>query len=145
MWAVGFSNGGRMAYRLACDLPGVLAGFAAVEAVPAIDCARLRPLDVEIIAQRHDRYLTIRNGLARKSMEGWVEPTVQATVRTWRRLDGCGPRPVVRHGTATVKTWACADGTRLQYALYSGGGHRWPPDATPLIARLFATPRLRRV
>jgi polyhydroxybutyrate depolymerase len=126
-FAFGFSNGGRMTYRLACDLPGTFAGIAAVEAVPVVDCRRLHPLDVEIIAQRRDPLLAIASGAPRKSMDGYVEPTVQSAVDQWRRLDGCAPPATTSHrGTATLRTWRCRAGTRLQYTLYSGGGHLWP-------------------
>jgi polyhydroxybutyrate depolymerase len=127
VYAVGFSNGGRMTYRLACDLPGMFAGIAAVEAVPVFDCSHLRPLNVEIIAQSADPLLTISNAAAPKMMQGYLEPTVQAVVTRWRSLDGCAGAASTRTlGGARIETWSCADGTRMQYTLYPGGGHRWP-------------------
>lgn len=139
VWLIGFSNGGRMAYRLACELPDVFAGFAAVEAVPVMHCPSLAPLDIEVIAQRHDPLLTISNTHPRKSMEGYVEPTVQSTVEWWRHLDGCGDdETTVLDAEATVRTWSCADGTRLQYTLYRDGGHYWRPGDTSRILDFFS-------
>jgi polyhydroxybutyrate depolymerase len=126
-YAIGFSNGGRMAYRLACALPGVFAGMAAVEAVPVFTCRHLHPLDVEIVAQRLDPLLAIGPGDRRRRMDGYLEPTVDSTVGSWRSLDGCPGTPSVRtEGRATLATWACPSGARLQYTLYSRGAHRWP-------------------
>jgi polyhydroxybutyrate depolymerase len=131
VYAVGFSNGGRMAYRLACDLPGTFAGMAAVEAVPVMNCPHLHPLDVEIIAQRLDPLLTIGDA-PQKTMQGYLEPTVASTVMTWRGLDHCLiPGSVTTEGRATITTWSCGAGTRLQYTIYTRGAHRWPTGGGP--------------
>lgn len=128
IYVLGFSNGGRMAYRLACADPGVLAGVAVVEAVPVFDCRQLHPTPMVIVAQSADPLLTIPAGGTPRRVEGYTEPTVQATVERWRRLEGCPAAPaVIRVGGVRVTTYAhCRGGGRLQYDLYPGGGHFWP-------------------
>jgi polyhydroxybutyrate depolymerase len=151
VYALGFSNGGRMTYRLACDLPGMFAGIAAVEAVPVMACSRLHPLDIDVIAQRRDPLLSIYDGSVLKMTDGYLQPTVEAAVARWRSLDGCAPAAVTTSiGDATVRTWACGDGTHLAYTLYQGGGHIWPlarpgqPSADGVILSSFA-PVLHRL
>ena len=134
VYVVGFSNGGRMAYHLACDMPGTFAGFAAVEAVPVAGCSRLHPLDITIVAQQTDPLLAVPATAAPRHVDGHVEPTVAATVERWRTLDGCRPTPTVAaDGQAVLHTWICAAGTRLTYVWYPAGTHSWRPAtaATP--------------
>lgn len=134
VYAVGFSNGGRMAYRLACDLPGSFAGFLAAEAVPVQGCQVLHPLDITIVAQQRDPLLSVDANQAPKRMDGSVEPTVAATVARERVLDGCRGAPtLIDAGVAEIHRWSCAAGTHLTYVWYPGGSHSWrlPYGATP--------------
>lgn len=128
VYVVGYSNGGRMAYRLTCAAPGAFAGVAAVEAVPVDACPRTSAVPIMIVASVHDPLLTIADGHPRKVMQGYVQPTVQTTVDTWRRLDGCtGTKSTAAVGLVSVTTWtSCAGTGRVAYALYSGGTHAWP-------------------
>ena len=134
VYAVGFSNGGRMAYRLACDLPGSFAGFLAAEAVPVQGCLALHPLGITIVAQQDDPLLSVDANQAPKRMDGSVEPTVASTVSRWRALDGCSGDPTLTYaGVAEIHRWSCAGGTHLTYVWYPGGSHSWrrPNGATP--------------
>ena len=134
VYAVGFSNGGRMAYRLACDLPGTFSGFVAAEAVPVDGCPALHPLDIMIVAQQDDPLLSVDAEEPPKWVDGSPEPTVDATVAREKALDGCTGDPTVTYaGVAEIHRWACAAGTRLTYVWYPGGTHSWraPSGATP--------------
>lgn len=125
----GFSDGGRLAYRVACDRPGMFAGFAAVEAVPVIGCTPAAPIPVEIVARTGDPLLTVDRGAPPKVVEGTVEPTVQTVVSKWRAIDGCSnAATTTAHGIATITTWAnCRGGSRVQFCLYRAVGHLWTP------------------
>jgi polyhydroxybutyrate depolymerase len=145
VYLVGFSNGGRMAYRMACADPGLFAGVAAVEAVPVMSCAAPRPIPLAIVAYQDDPLLTIAPPEPPRRVEGYIEPRVDQVVATWRHADGCPAAPIVREeGTVSVSSWSgCSDHTRFQYDLYAGGSHHWPrgnaatPSATQLIWRFF--------
>jgi polyhydroxybutyrate depolymerase len=135
IYLMGFSNGGRMAYRMACADPGAFAGVAAVEAVPVYDCRHFDPTPLAIVAQSADPLLTIATDGHRKTMQGYLEPTVGATVAQYRSLEGCAVDPSLTSlGDARVTTFAHCRGTgRLEYVLYGGGAHIWPEGnvATP--------------
>jgi len=141
VYLTGFSNGGRMAYRMACVDPGLFAGVAAVEAVPVPACDPPHPVSIAIVAFQNDPLLSISMPQPTNMVYGMVEPRVDEVVAQWRQIDGCVGNPTVRQdGTATVSLWtACQNQTRVQYVLYAGGAHRWPqgdpgtPSASQLI------------
>ena len=145
VYLIGFSNGGRMAYRMACQSPHLLTAFAAVEAVPVLGCRKLDPTPTVIVAQRGDPLLTVAAGGRPKTVGGYVEPTVDATVAHWLALDGCGAAAsVTTLGSARVATYdRCRGAGRLEYVLYAGGHHDWPlgdartPSAGELIWAFF--------
>ena len=130
VYAVGFSNGGRLAYLLACDMPGAFTGFVAVEAVPVEACTPPRPLDVTIVAQQSDPLLTVAGGPP-KTIDGFTEPTVTDTVARLQSADHCaGPPARADDGLSVEQTWTCADGKQLHYVWYPAGAHDWrPPSA----------------
>ncbi len=141
VYLAGFSNGGRMAYRLACANPGLFAGVAAVEAVPVPECIPPRPVSIAIVAYQQDPYLSISSQDPTRVVRGMAEPRVNDVVAQWRQIDGCVGNPTVKQtGTAIVSLWStCQNQTRVQYALYVGGAHRWPQGdpGTPSASRLI--------
>lgn len=145
VFLVGFSNGGRMAFHLACAEPGMFAGLAAIEAVPVAPCAHITPLPTVIVASTGDPLLSLPIGGRRKVMQGYRQPTVAATVDLWRGLDGCSPSSQsVADGAVSSTVWAACSGRgRLEYDLYQGGRHTWPqgtsstPSAQSMLARFL--------
>jgi polyhydroxybutyrate depolymerase len=127
VYAVGFSNGGRMAYRVACDSPGTFAAAVAVEAVPVDQCRPGSPVPILIVANRFDPLLTIPHGARPKQIEGTVEPTVAAEVEVWRAVDGCRPADsVTTDGRVTIVAYDhCQGSGRVLFAEYDYGGHDW--------------------
>ena len=150
VYLVGYSNGGRMAMRTACADPGLFAGLAAVEAVPVAPCASTVPLPTVLVDSTGDPLLTIATDGPKKTMQGYVEPTVGQTVDAWRQLDGCSPAASSKPaGLVTITVWSnCQGQGRVQYDLYRGGSHRWPvgagttPSAQSLIASFLWGPGL---
>ncbi len=142
VYLVGYSNGGRMAMRMACVEPGLFAGLAAVEAVPAAPCASTVPVPTALVASSADPLLTIATSGARKTMQGYLQPTVGQTVDAWRQLNGCLlSASSVPIGLVTTTQWShCEGGAKVQYDLYRGGSHRWPVGGgpTPSAQRLIA-------
>ena len=144
VFAVGFSNGGRMAYRLACDMPGVFTGFAAVEAVPVVPCSSMQPVDVTVVAQQGDPLLTTKPGALPKRIDGTTEPTLPVELARLRALDGCASSgQVTKAGLSVITTWSCGSGTTLRYVWYPGGRHSWRPSsgttpgATPVVVAMI--------
>ncbi len=133
VFLVGYSNGGRMAYRMACAAPGLFAGVASVEAVSVYPCARAEPVSLIEVASSADPLLSIDHAEPPKRVDGLVQPWVDTVVADWRHLDGCPAVPTSQvTGSLTTTTWtACAGGTRLAFSLYRGGSHAWPDGGGP--------------
>ncbi len=145
VYAAGFSNGGRLAYLLACDMPGVLRGFAAVEAVPVVACPSMHPLDITVVAQQNDPLLTVSPNGAPKRIYAKIEPTVPVELSRLRALDGCAAQGRTVHvGVSVLTTWTCASSSTLRYVWYPGGGHSWraatptTPGATAAVVSMLA-------
>jgi polyhydroxybutyrate depolymerase len=133
VYLVGFSNGGRMAYRVACHAPGLFTAVAAVEAVSVDTCRRLAaPVPLLVVASTADPLLRITPAAPQRWMEGYRQPSVTGVVQAWRALDGCSGAPTVTTaGTLTRSRWTGCGGAEIGLDLYAGGGHQWPAGTAP--------------
>jgi polyhydroxybutyrate depolymerase len=143
VYLVGYSNGGRMAYKMACAQPGLFAAVAVFGAVDAQACVATPALSMLIGAGTGDAELTIPAGGVRKTTNGYLEPTVEAEVAGYVRAGGCTAAPRTSTiGALTTTTWAsCGSGKTVELALYQGGDHSWPAvdGATPGISAVMWT------
>ena len=96
VFVVGFSNGGYMAHRLACELGGLvkavvsIAGAGPVSAVPCPASAPVRVLEVHGDADTVVNYeggKRIRNGALREYL------SARKTAGDWAARLGCDPEP----------------------------------------------------
>lgn len=136
VYAVGMSNGGMLAQRLACE-SDLLAGVAVVAATTLVGCqapAALSVLDLhgtddEIVrydGERGDPY-----GPRSDPVDGLP---VEELHDLWRRAGGCGPDTLSQDGHVVVRTATCPSGRRVVLRTYPGVGHTWPADATETIS-----------
>lgn len=128
VYLAGFSNGARMAYRMACALPGRWAGVGAVEAVPAAPCHSTTPVPMVIVANPRDPFFSLDH--SGTVVQGYHEVSVEDVVAEWRRLDGCAGLPSTRRlGITTAESWdTCQGNGEVTYALYGEPGHFWPTE-----------------
>jgi polyhydroxybutyrate depolymerase len=127
LYVVGYSNGGRLAYRMACDDPGVFDETAIVKADPMKDCAVTRPQTVLQVAARDDTAVPFQPG-----DKGTETPAATIQVARLRAADRCGTAADTSHpgqgGALTLTEWDnCTDSTRIGFAVYASGGHGFPP------------------
>jgi polyhydroxybutyrate depolymerase len=124
VYFVGYSNGGRMAYRLECTDPGLFNGMAIVKADPMPGCAVTKPQNVLVLSALDDPWVPFKPGEKGKE-------TPSATVQVGRlHADlGCPTKSVAaKHGDMTLTSWSsCTNGKRLAWAVYTIGGHNFPP------------------
>ncbi len=131
VYVAGFSNGGGMAHRLACQRAGRYAAFAALHITKqtTYPCDPERPVAVMMMAGTADPVVGYgESGPTRLDMEG--------TVGFWRDENGCAVDPVVSEiadanpfdaTTVTHREYAgCADGGAVEFYVINGGGHNWP-------------------
>lgn len=137
VYATGISNGAMFAYRLACDLPGVLAAIApvagAVPAAVAENCAGATPVAVVAFQGTADRAVPYEGGSV--AGRGGAVLSAEGSADFWARINNCPGPPAAEPPMDTV-----TDGTRLRRTSHSGcrddravvlytiegGGHTWP-------------------
>jgi polyhydroxybutyrate depolymerase len=159
IYAAGMSNGGMMAYRLACDT-AIFAAVAAVAATLAGECPSPAPVSVLHIHGTEDDIIRYDGGpgLAADHVTG---PPIVSLVDMWRAVDGCDAPREVTEGVVTTSSAECPGGRSVVLVTVAGAGHQWPGssmspaqrvigadppsdaiDATTLIAEFFlAHPR----
>jgi polyhydroxybutyrate depolymerase len=121
---LGFSNGGKMAYRVMCERPDLFAAFAVMSATPASSCQALtQPARAALIASG-----ALDPELPTSDAPVPAVDAVFDVATLWRTRDDCTGQSVRRlSGSATIDTWAaCTNGTSVTTVLYSTLAHVWP-------------------
>lgn len=139
VYAAGMSNGGMMAYALACHTD-LLAAIGPVAATSLDDCDAPKPLSVMHIHGNDDRLVRMDGergaGIAR--IDG---PPVEEVSAFWRTVDDCAAPTTRTEGDVTTTTATCAAGRTVTTIVKAGAGHQWPhtdPNATALLWQFFA-------
>lgn len=134
VYAAGMSLGGMMCHRLAAELSERIAAIASVAGTMAIDEAHpRRPVPVLHIHGTDDR-LVLYNGPDEGTPANIKFDSVDETIETWTRINGCLDPPVIevlsRGGEdLEIRRAAYGPGTNgAEVVLYTieGGGHTWP-------------------
>jgi polyhydroxybutyrate depolymerase len=137
VYVVGYSNGSRMAYRVACDDPGLFDGYAMVKGVPTAGCPIRKPVDLVQLASVNDPEVPYKPG----DKGSTTEVPVTTLVTRLHAAEQCPAKSTAAHsGQVTVTTWSgCAGGTRLASAVWSGGVHSFPrpPGSVPAAAQVI--------
>lgn len=141
VFVTGISNGGIMAFRLACDLPDRFAGIAAVTANLPVDavetCQPFTEIPVMILNGTADPLVPYDGGPIQigRARRGDVLSTAE-TVAFWLDVNTCASEPVSTRVIDRDET----DGVRARHEVYGGcsgrgavelyalegGGHTWP-------------------
>ncbi|MCB9265201.1 MAG: T9SS type A sorting domain-containing protein [Lewinellaceae bacterium] len=136
VFAAGHSNGGALAYQMACELSGRIAAIASVGGpgtspglLPFFECNAAGPVPVLDIHGTADQVVPY-NGVA------GLFASIPATMEGWGSFNGCGAEPLVREipninlqdgCTATLIQYLdCEQGAEVWHFRVNGGGHWWP-------------------
>jgi polyhydroxybutyrate depolymerase len=93
VFVVGYSNGGFMAHRLACELPGLVRGVASVSGagpLEAVDCAKTAPVRVLQIHGDADPIVAYAGGNLFGKAGYPLHASAQKTTEDWAARLGCG-------------------------------------------------------
>jgi len=139
VYATGMSNGGLMAYRLACELPEVFSAVAPVAGTDnTLSCNPARPVSVLHIHARNDTHVLFEGGAGPDAVAASKITdfsSVPATINKWTRLNGCSaaaPRRVLEKPGAWCDLHApCRGGAQVQLCVTEAGGHSWPGGHKP--------------
>jgi poly(3-hydroxybutyrate) depolymerase/peptidoglycan/LPS O-acetylase OafA/YrhL len=132
IYLVGYSNGARLAYTIACTDPLLFDGIAAVKADPQGWCSVSVPQKLLQVASTDDTdvpYTAGEKGNFRELPDALVVSTDLKT------SDGCSARSQsASQGNLTLTTWPdCIGAASVSFAVYTAGVHSWPrgPVSSP--------------
>ncbi|MHC1774387.1 MAG: T9SS type A sorting domain-containing protein [Lentimicrobium sp.] len=131
VYSTGFSNGGFMSYRLACELGNRIAAIAPVAGTMTTgaysSCSPQREMPVLHIHGTSDFVVSYNGGFGNKSVDQVLE--------LWNNYNDCPAAPVIENlpdlvsegSTVQRYTWApCTDSAEVMLLKVINGGHTWP-------------------
>ena len=122
IYVVGYSNGGRLAYRLACTDPALFDGMVALKADPMPGCVVTKPQNILVFSSLNDKYVPYKPG-----EKGKESPPATVQIARLQTDLKCSSKPTVaKHGTMTLSTWSCADGKTLAVGALPDRGPQLP-------------------
>jgi len=141
VFVAGYSNGGLMALRLACELPGRIKGYAAVAASLSldqlVDCDMDTSSSLMLINGTEDPIMPFDGGqiISKGQPQGSVLSS-EETINFWLKENNCTPRTTSRDvpnsdtfdETRSEKTTygGCKQGNKAVLITINNGGHTWP-------------------
>lgn len=122
IYVVGYSLGGSMAHRVACDLSDTVAAVVMVAGAAFVDdsCAPTQPVPILGIHGQDDGLIPY---VGNANLVGFIE-----WGEAWALRNGCVGEPTV---TDSLLLWEDCD-ARVQLVGVEGLSHQWPPDTAAL-------------
>ena len=138
IWAMGHSNGGMMAYRLACDLSEKITAIAVVTgALMDPTCSPTKPVSILHIHGNLDPTILFHGG------GKFENPSIFHSVQDMAYRNLCSGSPKESSNAIEERyIWVCTNGVETQLVNYQEQSHGWESGYTEEILRfLFAHPR----
>lgn len=132
IYVTGMSNGGMMAYRLACELADKIAAIAPVSStMMTTRCEPVRTMPILHIHSLLDTKVPYSGGIG---IGGYDFSSVDSILGAWAIKDKCYADPVtIDNGKYKVTTWGCEDAKAIESYVTYDGGHSWPGGARPTL------------
>jgi polyhydroxybutyrate depolymerase len=125
IYLTGMSNGGMMAYRLACELSYKLAAIAPISSTMMVKqpCNPARSVPVLHVHSLLDTIVPYRGGVG---LAGYNFSPVDSVLQLWAQINGCTSPTSVDNSQFIHTIWSeCEDAAIESYLTYDGG-HSWP-------------------
>jgi polyhydroxybutyrate depolymerase len=136
VYLVGFSNGGFMAYRAACELGRLLAGIFSIAGAGLSDTSRCRPDKALSVVQIHgerDAIVKFDGGHLFADTRRPRYPSAEKSLKYWAAFNGCTGEPAPLReldldprtpgAETTVSSYAGCSGGRVELWRIAGGDH----------------------
>lgn len=130
VFVTGMSNGGMMAYTLACRTD-LFAAVAPVAGTMLVDCPDPSPVSLPHVHGTADTVVRFDGEPGqRPDVDG---PPVADVVEFWRTVDGCLEASEVVSGNVRRSVSGCDAGRSVELVTIDGGGHQRPgaDESTP--------------
>jgi len=131
VFAAGHSNGGILAYRLACELSDQIVAIGVQSsAMEVTGCAPDLPVSAIHIHGSADQNVPIGGGIGPNAISGVAfNPPIDGAT-TLAAVDGCPAAPTVSTSPANadldITTWSpCTDGSDVEFVEVAGASHAW--------------------
>jgi len=129
IFAAGFSNGGKMTYRLACELSERIAAVTVVSSSIGVEsCSPKRPVPVLHLHGSADKLSPYKGGQGALASTGEHRGAIDS-VNEWVSLDRCSTQAqeTYNRGKAKCLTHSnCRVGAEVTLCTIEGMGHQWP-------------------
>jgi polyhydroxybutyrate depolymerase len=133
IFATGYSNGGFMSLRLACDLSDKIAAVATVAGMDVpTPCEQSRLVPILAIHGTDDFVVPYEGGTNFPQLP--VFPNVPEKIVEWADRNGCSDETTVTYqkGDVTCVTYdECEDDASVTLCTVQPGGHTWPGSDYP--------------
>ena len=136
VYVTGISNGAMMAYRLAAEIPGLIAAIAPVAGTLTIDPGTIQAaMPIIHFHGTDDRYVPYAGGRGSRSVIKNSYMPVEETIKLWLGINQARAIPLVEElpalhndGTRVIRYTYRAGRDSQNIVLYKiiGGGHTWP-------------------
>jgi polyhydroxybutyrate depolymerase len=136
VYLIGYSNGGFMAYRAACELSSLLRGIVSIAGAAPADASTCRPERKLSVVQVHgdaDPIVAFAGGHLFADSRRPRHPSAEKSVEGWASLDGCSAAPVVMRnldldpripgGETEVSSFPNCESGRVELWRIRGGDH----------------------
>ena len=141
IYVTGYSIGGSMAYRIACEMSSQIAALATVEGafyhIPPGGCQASRSVPVLEIHSLADQYAPYNGSPARDLI------SVPTFLNLWFSIDQCNAnasQTIFQKADVTGYKWSkCTNGTVVEHYKISDGGHVWAGSSTPIPSLGYTT------
>jgi polyhydroxybutyrate depolymerase len=129
IYATGFTFGAMLSYRLACEMSDTFAAIAPLAGVLVYSpCQPHEPVSVLHIHGLKDIAVPFAGGLGILASGKIIFPSVEESIATWVKLDGCTSIPQVQKKDLVTHTVysACQSGTAVELYTHDALGDSWP-------------------
>jgi len=130
VYATGHSNGGMLAYRLACEIPHKISAIAPNAATMVITqpCATTRPVPILHMHSILDQNVPYTGGVG-TGVSQTYNPPIDSVLHVWQLKNQCAQpaKVVVANSNYRFTKWYdCINNVSIHYYLTKDGGHAWP-------------------
>jgi polyhydroxybutyrate depolymerase len=128
IYAVGFSNGAMLSYRLGCEMSDTFAAIAPVAGTLLTNtCRPQQPVSIIHIHGLNDISVPYTGGPNPAAAGAF--PSVEWSIAIWAALDNCPlTHRAEQNGSVTHFVYTpCKNGTAVELYAIQGIGHIWPP------------------
>jgi len=139
IYAIGFSNGGMLSYRLACELTDKFKAIASVAGTENYDnCNPKNPISIMHIHAKDDGHVLFNGGAGPGAFRDQTKvcdfTSVPETISRWVNRNNCNKEPkrvMEKEGVYCDLYSGCDNGVEVKLCVTEKGGHSWPGGQKP--------------